>query len=101
MVGRGSFLYALNASDHTISGYSINETNGVLTQIAGSPFQISGGTMTTDPYGQYLYVTSAAGIQALSIDATKGMLTPVPGSPFPASGAFYLMAVQVPRPVLQ
>jgi 6-phosphogluconolactonase len=101
VVGRGSFLYALNASDHTISGYSINQTSGVLTQITGSPFQIAGGTMTTDPYGQYLYVTSAAGIQAFNIDASTGMLTPVSGSPFPANGAFYLTAVQVPPPFVQ
>ncbi len=56
--------------------------------------------MTTDPYGQYLYVTGAGGIQAFSIDATTGMLTPLTGSPFPASGAFYLQAVQVPPPTI-
>lgn len=99
-IGRGGFLYALNAFDLTISGYSINQTSGALTAIPGSPFQIVGGTMTTDPYGQYLYVTGAGGIQAFSIDATTGMLTPLTGSPFPASGAFYLQAVQVPPPTL-
>jgi 6-phosphogluconolactonase (cycloisomerase 2 family) len=101
VIGRGTFLYALNALDQNISGYGMNQTSGVLTPLAGSPFQISGNTMTTDPYGQYLYVTSAAGIQVFGIDATTGLLTPVPGSPFPANGAFYLTAVQVPPPVLQ
>ena len=101
VLGRGSFLYARNATDGTISGYSINPTSGVLTPITGSPFQIPGGTMTADPYGRYLYVTSAGGIRAFSIDATSGTLSEMSGSPFPASGAFYLTTVQVPPPSLQ
>lgn len=100
-IGRGTFLYALNALDQNISGYTINQTSGVRTPLAGAPFQISGNTMTTDPYGQYLYVTSTAGIQAFGIDANTGLLTPVSGSPFPANGAFCLTGVQVPPPFLQ
>lgn len=103
LVLAGNFLYAINSpvgsvsSDRTISGYSINSANGVLTQLSGSPFAIAGFSMATDSFGRYLYVAEPAGIQAFSIDSTSGALTPLSGSPL-ASGATLLTVVQIPPP---
>jgi 6-phosphogluconolactonase len=104
VVVAGNFLYAINSSegsvssDATISGYSINSTNGVLTPLSGSPFAIAGFSLATDYFGQHLYVAGATGIEAFSIDFTSGALTPVSGSPFPAFGATLLTVVQIPPP---
>lgn len=94
----GNFLYAINSLDGTVSGYSIDSTNGVLTPLSGSPFAIVGISMATDYFGQHLYVAGLTGIQAFSVDFTSGALTPVSGSPFPATGATLLTFVQIPPP---
>jgi 6-phosphogluconolactonase len=94
----GNFLYAINASDGTISGYSIDPATGVLTPLSGSPFAIVGFSMATDYFGQHLYLAGLTGIQAFSIDSTSGAFTPVTGSPFPATGAALLTVVQIPPP---
>ncbi|MFZ0771358.1 MAG: hypothetical protein WCA49_17060 [Candidatus Sulfotelmatobacter sp.] len=104
VVVAGNFLYAINSSngsissDGTISGYSINSSNGMLTPLSGSPFAIVGFSLATDYLGQHLYVSGLTGIQAFSIDFTSGALTPVSGSPFPAFGATLLTVVQIPPP---
>ncbi len=104
VVSAGNFLYAINpsngsiSSDGTISGYSINSTTGVLTPLSGSPFAISGISMVSDSFGQYLYVAGVTGIQVFSIDSTTGALTAVAGSPFPAAGPAILTIVQIPPP---
>src|SRR5580658_1001009 len=94
----GNFLYAINSSDETISGYSLDPANGVLTPLSDSPFAIVGVSMATDYFGQHLYVAGSTGIQAFSIDSTSGALTPVSGSPFPAFGPTLLTVVQIPPP---
>jgi 6-phosphogluconolactonase len=98
LLSPGNLLYAINSSDGTISGYSINSTNGVLTPVSGSPFSIAGLSMATDSFGQYLYVASPIGIQAFAINISSGALTPSTGSPFAASGATLLTVVQIPPP---
>jgi 6-phosphogluconolactonase (cycloisomerase 2 family) len=94
----GSFLYAINSLDGTISSYSVNASSGVLTPVSGSPFAISGTSMATDSFGEYLYIPGPSGIQAFSIDSASGALTPLADSPFPASGATLLTIVQIPPP---
>lgn len=100
----GNFLYAINSSnggissDGTISGYSINSNNGVLTPLSGSPFAINGISLAADSLGAYLYVAEPAGIQAFSIDYTSGALTPISGLPLPGNGATLLTVVQMPPP---
>ncbi len=96
VVWAGIFLYAINSSDGTISGYSIASTNGVLTPLSGSPFAIVGFSMATDYFGQYLYVAGPTGIQTFSIDFTSGGLTSVSGSPVPVIGPWLLTVVQIP-----
>jgi len=104
LVLAGNFLYAINfsngsiSSDGTISGYSMNSTTGVLTPLSGAPFAISGISMVSDSFGQYLYVAGVTGIQAFSIDSTTGALTAIAGSPFLAVGPAILTIVQIPPP---
>jgi 6-phosphogluconolactonase (cycloisomerase 2 family) len=94
----GNFLYAINSSDGTLSGYSINPANGVLTTLSGSAFAIAGASLATDYFGEYLYVAGSTGIQAFDIDSSSGALTSVSGSPFLATGATLLTVVQIPPP---
>jgi 6-phosphogluconolactonase len=98
VVFAGNFLYAINSSDGTISGYSLDPANGVLTPLSDSPFAIVGVSMAADYFGQHLYVAGSTGIQAFSVDSTSGALTPLSGSPFPATGAALLTVVQIPPP---
>jgi len=88
------FVYANNdvLPNNTVSGFSA-DSNGVLTEIAGSPFA-TGGSGTgggalgaariTVAGGKFLYASNGGShnISAFSINATTGLLTPVAGSPF-------------------
>ena len=88
----GHFLYVGNVNATTgaagISAYSINSTNGALTQIAGSPFSTGPFSaiprMAIDPSGKFLYADAFAGVFAFTIDPPTGALTQVAGSPFAA-----------------
>jgi trimeric autotransporter adhesin len=81
------FVYVSNNTDGTISGYSLNATNGTLTPIAGSPFTLNvtanPGAIAIDYTGRFLYVTDGANskLYAFSISAT-GVLTGLAGSPY-------------------
>jgi hypothetical protein len=92
---RAGYLYALNdsVSGNTIYGYSVNETNGALTPIPGSPF-VTGGTsfsdnfyyeeqLTIDRLNNRLYVINDGSdtVSAYSINPANGALTPLPFSP--------------------
>ena len=84
----GSFLYLPSGTQ--IFGYQINQTDGSLTAIAGSPFTSppddQGVTPVFDSTGKYLYrVLSGGGVAAFSFESSTGTLLEVPGSPFPTS----------------
>jgi 6-phosphogluconolactonase len=97
----GSFLYVLNqgaaavlpnpAVPASISIFSIDTTRGILTPVAGSPFQFASLTtpnpqfLLTSPHAGLLYVSNGASgnISAFTI-AANGTLTEVAGSPFTA-----------------
>jgi 6-phosphogluconolactonase len=94
-----NFLYSMNFSDHSISAFSI-ASNGVLTQVSGSPLLLSDIpgdiTVTGD---NFLYVTLPTSNQILGFSiAANGGLSPLAGSPFTASGPVLLTAVQIPPP---
>ncbi|MFO1312780.1 MAG: beta-propeller fold lactonase family protein [Burkholderiales bacterium] len=90
----GRFVYATNAIDGSISGYSIDATTGELRALAGSAF-VSTDTGTThlaiDPFGRYVYASNDnAGngtISGFAIDRDNGGLTHVPKSPLPVAPA--------------
>jgi 6-phosphogluconolactonase len=88
------FVYANNdvSSANTVSGFS-SDSNGVLTQITGSPFATGGGgtgggalgaSRITVAGGKFLYASNGGthNIGAFSINPATGVLTPVAGSPF-------------------
>jgi hypothetical protein len=52
-------------------------------------------TLTTDPYGKYLYVgTNTGEVYGYKINPNNGVLTPVPGSPFTVPGSTNNFAMQ-------
>ena len=102
----GHYLYVTNNGDNNISAYSINQSSGILSQLADSPFAISGGS--TDPQqaavdqaGQYLYVVSevyngVGGITQYSINSGTGVLTQLTSTPVsPGTNASYPFGIGV------
>jgi 6-phosphogluconolactonase (cycloisomerase 2 family) len=103
------FLYALNASDNTISGYNMNSGDGSLSSLSGSPFPINvqpslaylsafPGSLVTDRAGSVLWVGApwAPAIATFGIDGNSGVLNfqsatslPVSTPPGQVSVAFY------------
>jgi len=89
VVTQAGFLYISNSSQ--IFVYSIDPSNGAITQIAGSPFfsfppPVSIQGLAATPDGEFLYGADDSGnIFAFSLDESTGVPTLLPGSPF-ASG---------------
>ena len=84
--GTGDYLYAANASDNTISGYSVL-ASGSLTPLSGSPFSSVGTqpqALTLDQSKKFLLAVNLGGgtssnpsVQLFSFDATTaGKLDP-------------------------
>jgi 6-phosphogluconolactonase len=101
----GRFLYVANASDGTLSGYSLDSTTGTLTPLAKSPYSISG----TDPYpnqiattGNFLYVADnlADSIQVFTISSTGDLTQSVSGPAFPLGTSAMGLAVDPSGSVL-
>ncbi len=97
--GLGRFLFVLNTSTNNISMFQIDQANGSLTQVPGSPFS-TGPTenpsmaarspvyLATEKSGQFLYVgyqfgnlTTGGAINEYSIDAINRQLISLPGQP--------------------
>ena len=99
----GKFVYVASNGYSTyvsgsVSAFTINQTSGALTPIAGSPFAAGLFTvyMTDDPKGKFAYAVNQGGnVSAYTINATSGALTPVTGSPF-AAGPFPMTAAVDP-----
>lgn len=80
--GTGDFLYAANATDNTISGYSVL-ASGTLTALSGSPFSSVGSqpqALALDKSKKFLLEANLGGspdVQLFSFDATTaGKLNP-------------------------
>jgi 6-phosphogluconolactonase (cycloisomerase 2 family) len=92
----GKFLYSANpdATNPSISGFSIDPTSGALSPLSGSPFPLPvSHYMATDQTGAYLYVTAGANIVGYAIDATSGALTALPGFPVSAGANAYSVSI--------
>ncbi len=79
------FAYVAN-SGGGISGYTLNDTTGDLTEMANSPFAVAVNFLhvTSDSGGRYLYAVNGDGLTtpmnaltAFTIDATTGELTEI------------------------
>jgi len=92
----GKFLYSANpdATNPSISGFTIDPATGALSSLSGSPFSLPvSHYIATDQTGAYLYVTSGASIVGYAIDATTGALTPLPGFPVFAGANAYSVSI--------
>jgi 6-phosphogluconolactonase len=80
------FLYVSTSAG--IEAFSIDQSTGQLTPVAGSPFGTgiqSPWTEVITPNNSFLYVLSTkstGSIYGFSVDQNSGALTPLPGSPF-------------------
>jgi len=86
----GRFLYANDLTGGRIFAYQINESDGSLTAVAGSPFTVPASGQPTldviDGTGKFLYAPLiSGGVAAFALNISSGALTNVPGSPFPTS----------------
>ncbi|MCU7810074.1 MAG: beta-propeller fold lactonase family protein, partial [Candidatus Thiodiazotropha sp. (ex Notomyrtea botanica)] len=74
----GRFAYVANSSD-TLSAYSIDNSTGALTLLAGSPFATGDipSSVIVDPTGRFLYNANlnTDDISAFTINSTTGELT--------------------------
>jgi 6-phosphogluconolactonase (cycloisomerase 2 family) len=92
----GKFLYSANpdATNRSISGFSIDQYTGALSPLGGSPFQLPvSHYIATDQTGAYLYVTSGPNVLGYGIDATTGALTALPGFPVATGANAYSITV--------
>jgi 6-phosphogluconolactonase (cycloisomerase 2 family) len=99
----GKFLYSANpdATNPSISGFSVDGGIGVLSPLSGSPFPLPvSHYIATDQTGAYLYVTSGASILGYAIDATTGALTPLPGFPVAAGANAYSISIDPTNHIL-
>jgi 6-phosphogluconolactonase (cycloisomerase 2 family) len=82
------FAYVANATDNTVSVYTVDPISGALA-VVGTPVA-TGGTSphsilgTADKKFVYVGNESSNDISAFAVNPASGALTPVPGSPFAA-----------------
>jgi 6-phosphogluconolactonase (cycloisomerase 2 family) len=91
------FLYVGSATNR-VAGFSIDPTTGALTEIAGSPFTISGYQpqgLHVDTAGKFLYIAGSSGtsnpefsLAGYAIDRPTGGLTQIAGTPITSSRSF-------------
>ena len=86
-----SFAYVANENSNDISGYTVDNSTGALTEVVSSPFAGPAGPRDSvvELFGKFLYVANGGtnGVSGYSIDGTSGVLTPVSGSPFAGGGS--------------
>jgi 6-phosphogluconolactonase (cycloisomerase 2 family) len=90
----GHYLYAADASSGYIDAFAINQTDGALTPLPGSPDKITypssciSGPLPQDisrnPFNNHLYTADSFDnrISGYNISSTTGTLTQISGSPF-------------------
>jgi 6-phosphogluconolactonase len=82
------FAYVADFTNNKIHEYTINQANGVLTEITNSPILTTGNpvALVLDGSGKFLYTANQGGnnVSGFAINATDGTLTPLSNSPFPA-----------------
>jgi 6-phosphogluconolactonase len=84
---RAQFVYVANdAIPGNVSGYKIDPSTGVLTEITGSPFTAGSNpfSVAVDPSGKFAYVANSGSdsVSGYTINPSTGVLTEITGSPF-------------------
>ena len=89
----GNFVFVI--SDNTLlSSFKIDRSTGYISNTAAQTPGPTLTTLTTDPYGKYLYVgTNTGQLYGYSVNPVNGVLTPVPSSPF-GPGSINIFALQ-------
>lgn len=83
-----SFLYVADQGTHSVYGYSVNYSNGVLTSLANNDYQagVKPSAVTSDPTGRFVYVTDAYSNQLLGFNVQNdGSLQAMLNGPFATS----------------
>jgi 6-phosphogluconolactonase (cycloisomerase 2 family) len=83
------FAYVTIPASNEIAGYSIDQTSGALTPLAGSPFPAGVGPSSAATRATLLYVanTGSNSMSVYTINQGSGAIAPVSGSPFPVGQA--------------
>lgn len=87
-VFRPEYLYVVSTSHSNISVYRINNANGYLIPVPGSPFATEGRlpvSLTVNATGAFVYVANfdSHDVSVFRINTDTGVLNTIPGSPFP------------------
>ncbi len=84
------FAAVANFNDNTVTVYSVDETTGEFTQVAGSPFSTGKGPVSVEfsPLASgnlFAVVANSADndVSVYAVNQNTGTFTQVPGSPFP------------------
>ena len=83
-----NYLYVADQGTHSVYGYSVNYTTGVLTDIANNNYQsgVKPSAVTSDPTGRFVYVTDAYSNQLLGFNVQNdGSLQAMLNGPFATS----------------
>jgi 6-phosphogluconolactonase (cycloisomerase 2 family) len=85
------FAYVANTNSNNLSAFSVDETDGALTNAPGSPFPTgqNPNAIGVDLFGKFAVATNTVALgannaSAFKIDPTTGTLTTAAGSPFNA-----------------
>ena len=92
------FAYATNETDKTISEWTITDSTGALTAVAGSPISDTNGPklIAAAPSGAFVYTANSNNtISEYTVSATTGALTLVSGSPIKGFGSVNSLAVDL------
>jgi 6-phosphogluconolactonase (cycloisomerase 2 family) len=94
----GSFLYEGGLSGSGIGGFNVNASSGVVTPLAGSPFdsgEADPAGLATDSAGR-LFVAHHHAPHARVFTTSGGIPSPVTGNPFPSGVTFVGLSVVHP-----
>ncbi len=83
----GNYYYVGGNTGNGIFGFEVNASTGVLTALAGSPFDTGAANplaYAIDSSGRMFTMNSNDDIRAFT--SSSGILSPVTGNPFPPSG---------------
>ncbi len=94
------FVYTANAAGNpsTVSALSADATTGVLTAVAGSPYNTGSGSVAISRLvvSQRIYVANhlSGDISAFNVNVSSGALSTVAGSPFAVESGVDSMAIE-------
>ncbi|HUZ04562.1 MAG TPA: beta-propeller fold lactonase family protein, partial [Acidobacteriaceae bacterium] len=80
-----NYLYVADQGTHTVYGYAVNYTNGVLTALANNNYQagVKPSAIASDPTGRFVYVTDEYSNQLLGYNVQNdGSLQVMLNGPF-------------------